>query len=132
MRISDWSSDLCSSDLLSHAAGNLVRIGAGDALRVSDAHRLQHLERTAPGLRVGHLLMRAVGLGDLLAHPHHRVQRELRVLHDHGDALAADASHLRLAGALQVDAVELQALRPDDAPLTHEAPDGAARTANYR
>ena len=80
-------------DPLAHAARDLVGVEIVDAERVADPHRRQHGERalarlTRPSREVG-----AVGLGDLLADRHHGIQRELRVLHHHRDAPAADPAH---------------------------------------
>ena len=97
---------------LAHAAGQLVRIGAGDAGGVADLHLRQQVDRACcAGLAAARAAMRAPSFGDLLAGGHHRVQREFRVLQDQPGALAADGAQLRFAGAQDVDAVERQACR---------------------
>mgnify|MGYP002652163832 CR=1 FL=1 len=55
----------------------------------------------------------AIGLDDLVANPHHRVQAELGVLHDHADLPAADGAHLPFGQVSHVDAVERQAAGRD-------------------
>src|SRR3546814_10304562 len=59
MRISDWSSDVCSSDLMSKSIGNvllvhdLLKQAPGEAIRLAllSAHYRQPLDWTAAGLR---------------------------------------------------------------------------------
>ena len=81
-------------DALAHAAGDLVRIEVGDAVRIADLHGFQHGERPLAHLAARRSLsdVQAVGLGDLLADGDHRVQRIFRVLHDQADASAADVA----------------------------------------
>ena len=79
-------------DALTHAAGDLVRIGMVDLSRIADAHRLQHLQGALAGFLPGGLRMYEVGLLDLLADGDHRVQRILRILHDHRDTVATDGA----------------------------------------
>src|SRR3546814_19140841 len=68
MRISDWSSDVCSSDLFHHPADRLFdRDGRVDAVLIEKVDRVdaEPLERAFAGApRVGG---RAVDAGDLLA-----------------------------------------------------------------
>src|SRR3546814_9170852 len=56
MRISDWSSDVCSSDLL--AAGLAVAVDAGEDRR----HALHHPRQVEPGGRFG-AVQEGVGMG---------------------------------------------------------------------
>src|SRR3546814_16098504 len=75
MRISDWSSDVCSSDLRLQLTGEDVRLRiAGRALRVlevvlgiSDANQMRRIERIAAEARIDgridHILSRC-GSGD--------------------------------------------------------------------
>jgi hypothetical protein len=96
---------------LAHAAGELVGIGGVDSFRIADAHGCQHFQAALPRLRLRHAAIGAIGLGDLAADGHHGIEREFRILHHHGDALAADAAHLPVAGAQQVGALEVELAR---------------------
>src|SRR3546814_9535217 len=57
MRISDWSSDVCSSDLHGHSVGWLVRHQAGHRLRLS-GHLRERQVRNRPG-PVGQRVLRS-------------------------------------------------------------------------
>ena len=83
---------------LAHAAGELVRIEREDALRIVDAHRLEHRERLLPRLGPRRIGVRPVGLDDLLAHGHHRIERVFRVLHHHRHAAAAKVAEVARGG----------------------------------
>ena len=67
---------------------------------------LQHLDRLGPGLLVGHGLVQLHHFGDLVADPHHRIERGHRLLKDHRDPVAADLAHLGIAEFQQVGAFE--------------------------
>ncbi len=58
------------------------------------------------GRRLAHLLVHAHHLGDLVAHPEHRVQRRQRVLEDHRDVVAAQLALLRLRHVEQRPALQ--------------------------
>ena len=83
-------------DTLTHTAGELVRILLVAALRVGDADLGQHLDGGLLGLRALQALMVLDALLDLLADFLQRVQAGHRVLHDHGDLLAAHAQPVLL------------------------------------
>ncbi len=65
-------------------------------------------------------------LGDLLADVPDGVQRGLRLLEDHADAVAADAAHVVVGELEQVLAVEQHLTRLDAAGLGDEAHDREA------
>src|SRR3546814_12775757 len=65
MRISDWSSDVCSSDLLGGAAGK--RAGIGPGLETGDRQLHQAADAQDAG-RVDVALRGAVGRGRALTH----------------------------------------------------------------
>jgi hypothetical protein len=111
---------------LTHAPGELVRVGPIDPLRIADAHRLQHLQRTLPRLALATAGVQSMGLHDLRADGHHRVEREFRVLQDHGDALAADAAHLPFRQARELLPVEAEGPGRGFARLGHQPQDGPA------
>ena len=89
-------------------------------------HRLEHGERPLLGLTTRNRLVEAERLDNLIAYRDHRIERELRVLQDHGDAPAADAAHGALVGAQEIDAIEGELFRPDGAVASHEAEQGAS------
>src|SRR5262249_455645 len=93
-------------------------------LRLADVHGLEHLQRRAPGLARAAAQMGAVGLGDLLADGHHRIERVFRVLQDHGDALAAQLAKAAFAEAAQVDIAQSQFVRLGAAGVSDKAHDG--------
>src|SRR3546814_7682441 len=85
MRISDWSSDLCSSDLrdaLALAAGELVRIAA-HMLRAETDLDEKLGDALAPFRLRQDIRVDDPGLGDQLVEGHARIERLGRVLEDH-------------------------------------------------
>jgi hypothetical protein len=70
--------------------------------------------------------MDAQRFDQLPADAHHRVQREFRILHDHGDAFAADAPHLPLGEAEDIRSLQRHPARLHLAGRADEAQDGAA------
>ncbi len=74
---------------LALAAGQLMRIGAHRTLGIRQADLAQQLERFLLSLPRRQEIMRLEHLGDLVADPHHRVQRRHRLLKHHGDVAAA-------------------------------------------
>jgi hypothetical protein len=75
---------------LPHAAGHLVRIGVEPAARGGDAHALQHLERALATLAPTCAPVPHHGLGDLIADGVDGVERQHRLLEDHGGDTATD------------------------------------------
>jgi len=75
------------------------------ALRVGDAHDFEHLARPLARLLAADPRVDTQRLGDLVADGEDRIERGHRLLEDHGDAVASDIAHLRLAERQQVDAV---------------------------
>ena len=93
-------------DALALAAGELVRIIARAAFRLGQrnlAHGVDH--QRADGGAGEPRLMRADSFGDLLADPHHRVERGHRFLEDHRNIAAAAAAHGVLGQRQQVDRI---------------------------
>ena len=78
---------------LAHAAGKLVRIVAGAAVGFGDGDIRHGLNGKLCGLALGTRAVREHGLGDLVADPHHGIERGHRFLEDHGDARAAQLAH---------------------------------------
>src|SRR3546814_15247467 len=91
MRISDWSSDVCSSDLhgaLAQAAGQLEGIGLHRLGRIGEADQMQHLAHQRLALGATDLAVQMQRLADLIADGMNRRQRRHRLLEDDGDARA--------------------------------------------
>ncbi|MCY1246661.1 hypothetical protein D9M72_599210 [compost metagenome] len=103
-----------------------MRIEPGDAFRIGDAHRFQHREHAVVDLTARQLLVRQQCFGNLLADGHDRVQRELRVLHHHGDAGAANGAHLPFGLFQEVDAVEDELVGGDATRRPDQLQDRAA------
>ena len=112
-------------DPLSHAAGHLMRIGAHHPLRIADRHGLEHFDRSGPGLGFRNAVMDQVSLHDLVADPHHRVERELGILHHHRDLFTADVAHRRFRQVQQVAALQRDVICFDDPRRADQAQDGA-------
>ena len=93
---------------LFHAAGKLVRVFAESAFRIGDADGVEQFDQPAPscGRRQAPVLF-GQRLTQLVTDGHHRVERTLRLLKNHGHAPAAPGAHLALAQAHQVDAGDL-------------------------
>ena len=81
-------------DALAHAAAELVRVVAHPPLGDRDADPLEQLDRAPVAIPPGDVLVRADGLLDLVADPHHRVERAHRVLEDHRQVGAAQPLQL--------------------------------------
>ena len=73
-------------------------------------------------------MMSKPGLGDLLTHADHRIQRIFRILHNHRDTFAAYAAHLRFAKMLQIEVGKLHPAGADAGlfrmQLQQRAPNG--------
>ena len=94
---------------LAHPARQLVRVGAHDARGVGDAHGLERGERPALRLRAP-AAVQPHRLDDLAPDRHDGVQRELRVLHDHRQAGAAQPPPRARRRVSKIDPVELEAV----------------------
>jgi hypothetical protein len=75
---------------LAHTAGELVRERGRPLLRVGDADQVEQFDGLFGGAVLGHVLVDAQRLGDLVAHRVHRCEGRQRVLEDHRDLFAAD------------------------------------------
>jgi hypothetical protein len=89
-----------------HAAGKLMRIRAHALLGLGNGDRAQRLNGPLRGLAPGDPLMRQYRFGNLLADPHHRIQRRHRFLKNHGHPGTAQMAHFAGAGRTQVLAVK--------------------------
>ncbi|MNY35751.1 hypothetical protein D3C86_1701800 [compost metagenome] len=73
-------------------------------------------------------MVRQPGFSNLVADANHRIERVFRVLHDHRDALAANAAHLRLADRTQIYIAKLHLCGADPRlrrmQTQQRAPDG--------
>ena len=94
-------------DALAHAARHLVRVVVDALLGARDAHLAQHVDGALARLLLRHVLVRADGLHDLLAHAVHRVERRHGLLEDHGHVVAAQLAVLAFGQRHQVLALEL-------------------------
>jgi hypothetical protein len=111
---------------LSHPARDLVRVQGEHPRGVADLHGFQHRQRLLPRPRTARPHVGAVGLHDLVADGHHRIERVLGVLHHHADAPAAQLTELPPRGSEEVDAVEGEAPCRHFAGRRGEAQDGAS------
>ena len=93
-------------DPLLLAARELMRIGAHDALRVGQAHGLDHVERALVRFLLRHLVVDQRHFHQLPADQHGRIERGHRLLIDHGDLRAADGAQLRARQRGHVAALE--------------------------
>ncbi|MOA20668.1 hypothetical protein D3C78_1411240 [compost metagenome] len=100
-------------DALPLPARNLMRIEVIHPLRLADAHHIQHLQHFGFGLRFAPRMVRQPGFSNLITDANHWIERVFRVLHDHRDALTANAAHLCLADATQIHIAKLHARGAD-------------------
>jgi len=91
---------------LLHATAELVRIAACDGHGIGDVDQLEQLVRPAHGGAGRRPFVDLEDLRDLRADSHRRIQRRARILVDHRDASAADATQLILGLGQQVATVE--------------------------
>src|SRR3546814_19946055 len=108
MRISDWSSDVCSSDLhaLAHTAGELVRILVDAPLGGRNANLMQQFHGALARSPVAEVAVGEDGFGELAADGVERVQRGLGVLEYHADVAATGAAKLLVRQVVDAGAVE--------------------------
>ena len=78
----------------------------GPLRRIRDADRAQQLDHPDRHLIARAALVDPNRLGDLLADRHHRIQRGLGLLKDHGHAAAAHPAHLGLGQTRQIGLAE--------------------------
>ena len=106
-----------------------MRVEIGDPFGVTDLNRVEHLEHTRTGFAPARIGVQPVGLLNLEANRHHRVQREFRILHNHRNLLAPYMAHLLFGERLQVNPVEFDLAGGHLARRAHQAQD---RTAGQR
>ena len=70
---------------LAHAPRKLVRIISGAACGIGNGNLIQCVHRVVPCFPPRDLLVNANCFGDLLAHPHYRIERGHRFLENHGN-----------------------------------------------
>ena len=115
---------------LAHAAGELMRVLLELALRLRDAHELEHLQRERTRLGAALLLVQHHRFGDLVPHPEHRVQRGHRLLEDHRDLVAADVAERR--GRLLRHVHHAAAAAPEPDRAGDDAPAGGVGEPQQR
>jgi hypothetical protein len=78
----------------------------GATVRVRDADAVEHGDGLLAGVLLGHVLVDADGLHELLAHRVERVEARQRILEDHRHLLAAQLAHALVAHRDEVLALE--------------------------
>ncbi|GAA4982816.1 hypothetical protein GCM10025734_04330 [Kitasatospora paranensis] len=91
---------------------------------MGDADAVEHLDGAPAGCAAGLAGVAAVGVSELFADGVVRGEGGERVLEDHGDASSADASHVPVGGAGELDAVEGDGAGDDGLARVVEAEDG--------
>ena len=121
-----WFAGECHGDhhALRHAARDLVRVGIGASTRIWNADKLQQLNAAHARRLLIKPLMNAQHLADLVGELLHRVQRGVRLLEDHRDAIPTNLLHLQLCGGEQILAVKADAPASDLAGWRDQAQDG--------
>src|SRR5256886_8265720 len=94
-------------------------------LGVGDTDQPEHLDGAGPRSPAGQPLVDDGGLGDLIAHREHRIERRHRLLEDHRDLVATDRPQLAGLEGQQVAPLQL-----DEAPGAEMAP-GLGDEAEY-
>ena len=94
---------------LALAAGKLVGIGGEAFHRPVESHHLQQLHNALPCHLRGHLLVQKQDFPNLFFHRMQRIEGIHGLLEDHGDTVATDGTHQRLASAHQFLALEQDA-----------------------
>ena len=112
---------------LADAAGELVRVGVKHPPGVIHPDRRQHLQHPRACLSLAEDTMQQAGLRNLPTHPLHRVEGELGILQDHGNAAAADIAPAGGVLSQQVDAVKCHPVGTDCARFADQAHDGPCR-----
>ena len=116
---------------LTHAARHLMDVVAHAVGRLGDAHEAQQLDGALLHLLLAQTLA-LEGLEELLAHGGNRVERGHRVLEDHADLFAAQASNLTVVHRRELLALVAHGAAHDLAHLgqqAHERTGGGGLTA---
>jgi hypothetical protein len=98
-----------------------MRIFQRPPLRLGNPDQPQHLDRLGPRLPGRHFPVQAQHFGDLVADPHHGIERGHRLLKDHRDPISPDLAHLGLVEAEQIGAFQ-----------RHRAADHPARRVRHQ
>ena len=106
---------------LGHAARQFVGMRLDAAFRVVDADHAQHVDGVLPCFLFAHLVVGAVDIRDLCAHPQHRMQRKPRVLDDHADVAAANRAEFFFFQSEQILAKEFDRALGDLARWANQA-----------
>jgi hypothetical protein len=96
----------------------------GPAAGVGDADAPQHLHGALVALGLPHALVHAVHLGDLVAGAVAGVQRRVRLLEHHRDAVAPEIAQLLVLQVQDVDAVEPHRALDDATGRRHQPQGG--------
>src|SRR5215831_427663 len=91
---------------LAHAAGELMGIVIKAALRIGNAHDLEHVACSLARLLTAQPLMDAQGFRNLVANGEDRIERRHWLLENHSDTIAAKVAHFGFAERQQIDAIE--------------------------
>ena len=111
----------CDHHALLLAAAHAKRVLVDAALRLGDADPAQPVDGLLARRRTAQRRVRFDRLDDLLADLHHRVQARRRLLKDHSDLAAPDASHLRFGQRQRVLAVQVDAAFGDAAVFRQQS-----------
>ena len=110
----------CDQDALAHAAGQLMRIGAQHALRVSDMHFGEQFERAFVGLARAHSSAQPQSVRQLRLDAPAGIERGHRVLGHERDGVAEDRARFAPRHCSQVAAFKQDfALRDPDCSRQH-------------
>jgi hypothetical protein len=104
----------------------LMRKVVDPPLRARDADAAQQLDRPRARLASRHAAVAAQSLRHLVADRPDRIEAGHRILKDHGDVLAANLPHRRLAERHQVAAGKAQLLGPDGRRRRRQQPQHGA------
>ncbi len=106
---------------LPHAAGHFVRIGIEPAFGRGNPHHFQHFQCARHRFGVAFAFVAHHGFGNLPADGVNRIERQRRLLEDHGDGLAAKRRQFLVIERQHVASENLNASR-DQRPLLRQQP----------
>ena len=114
-------------DALTHAAGQLERVGVVAPLRIVDAHELQQIDRLTLGVVRGSLRMADQHVLDLPPDLPDGIECCARILKDHRDLAASQIQHRLLARILNGYAGKADATLRDATSAIEDAHHGVGR-----